>query len=116
VSRFVFGLALGVTVGWVAAPGPATITEHVIVSKTETVLVEPEPVPTPFADSLVDWDRLEAETDCLWDFLQENGIPLTLSNVLTSGDWVDMHGGACAVMEGGGNVGVEISGGVQGTD
>jgi len=95
-------LAVGVAVGWFAAPGPATITEYRTVTRTETVEVgraDPDPVPTPLADSLVDWDRLEVETECLWEFLQRHGIELTLHNIVTAGDWTDINGGACAVLE-----------------
>jgi hypothetical protein len=107
MGRFSVGLAVGGLVVWLGTPGPASITDYQVVTRTETVEVVEADVPTPFADSLVDWDRVEAETDCLWEFLQRHGIELTLSNVLTAGDWVDMHGGACAMMEGEDDAGME---------
>jgi hypothetical protein len=93
--RFGTVLGLGVWVGLAAAP----------VTVLETAVHVPD-VPTPFADSLVDWDEHERQTACLWDFLQAHNIELTLQNVLTAGDWTDMHGGACAMM-GDGDDGLE---------
>jgi hypothetical protein len=66
---------------------------------TRDVLVWPEHEATPYADSLVDWDEHERQSACLWDFLQAHNIELTLQNILTAGDWTDMNGGACAMME-----------------
>jgi len=106
MGRLSAGVAVGLAVGWLAAPGPALLTDYQIVTRTETVEIVPEQE-TPFADGLVDWERVETETDCLWEFLQAHGIELTLSNIVTAGDWTDMHGGACAVMEREANVGVE---------
>ena len=62
------------------------------------VEVEPErvPEPTPFADSLVDFDALERETDCLWVILQEQfGWDITMERVTAAALWTHELGGAC---------------------
>jgi hypothetical protein len=53
---------------------------------------------TPIADSLVDWDEHERQTECLWKFLGAHGVELTLQTVLAAGDWTDALGGACQVI------------------
>ena len=67
------------------------------------VVVEVEaervPEPTPFADSLVDFDALERETDCLWVILQEQfGWDITMERVTAAALWTHELGGACAVI------------------
>jgi len=97
MRRLAVGVAVGMVAGWLAAPGPAVITEpYVVVQVVEMAPAVHEG--TPIADSLLDWAEVDRQTDCLWDFLQERQIELTLSNIVTAGDWTDMHGGACAVM------------------
>jgi len=54
--------------------------------------------PTPIADSLVDWEELERQTDCLWVLLSESGVEITLEIVLAAGTWTDALGGACLVI------------------
>jgi hypothetical protein len=80
----------------VISPIAETVTEYE--TFVRTVHLAPERASTPIADSLVDWDRLEAESDCLWEFLQTHGVELTLQTVLAAGDWTDALGGACLVM------------------
>jgi hypothetical protein len=53
---------------------------------------------TPYADSLVDWDELDRQTDCLWQLLQTSGVEITLETVLAAGVWTDALGGACKVI------------------
>jgi hypothetical protein len=64
-----------------------------------TVEVEPEvrvPAPTPIADSLVDWEELERDTDCLWVILQEHfGWDITMERVTAGALWTHELGGAC---------------------
>lgn len=55
-------------------------------------------VPTPIADSLVDWVELERQTDCLWEYLEQSGVEITLEIVLAAGTWTDALGGACYVI------------------
>ena len=73
----------------------------------ETIVVEADgrsdfwkaqDVPTPIADSLVDWEELERQTDCLWEYLQASGVEITLEIVLAAGTWTDALGGACLVI------------------
>jgi len=75
--------------------------EPVVQVVVRPVAVEPEPViePTPIVDSLVDWDQVEADNDCLWDLLQDAGVELTLESVFAFGDWADVQGGPCVVLE-----------------
>ncbi len=82
----------------VISPDSTVVTNYeTVVREVET---EREWVDTPILDSLVDWDELEKETDCLWEFLQLNvGHDITLDAVLAAGYWTDILGGACKVME-----------------
>jgi hypothetical protein len=103
--RFGTVLGAGVWLGLAAAPGPVTLTVVETFVHTEQVAPD-DPSDTPYADSLVDWEEHERQSACLWDFLQAHNIELTLQNILTAGDWTDMHGGACAMM-GDGDDGLE---------
>jgi len=62
----------------------------------------PEPVqewqPTPYADSLVDWDRQALEEECLWRLLQDGGWDITYETVVTLSDWAALNGGACQMI------------------
>jgi len=84
----------------IVAPQTITVTEYeVIVREVEREWVEREWVETPIADSLVDWDEVDRQTDCLWIFLQDHfGYDLTLDRVMAAGYWTDELGGACAVI------------------
>jgi hypothetical protein len=64
----------------------------------QTVAAGPDLVETPHADSLVDWDEVDRQTDCLWLLLQDAGVELTLEVVLAAGVWTDALGGACLVI------------------
>lgn len=77
-------------------PLPVTVTEYDYM--VTVIEVERQRTPTPILDSLVDWDKAEAQADCLWTFLQENNIDITLRNVLAAGEWTDINGGACALI------------------
>jgi hypothetical protein len=55
-------------------------------------------VETPLADALVDWVEVERQTDCLWEFMSQAGVELTLEVVLAAGTWTDALGGACLVI------------------
>ncbi len=59
-----------------------------------------ERVETPILDSMIDdWDELERQSDCLFEFLREHfGYEITLERVLYAGWWTDELGGACAVI------------------
>jgi hypothetical protein len=78
---------------------------NTVVTHYETIVreveVKQEWVDTPIADSLVDWNEVDRQTDCLWEFLQSHvGYDITLDAVLAAGYWTDILGGACEVMEG----------------
>ena len=78
-------------------PEPGTHTTDVWVV-TETVRVQVEWEPTPYADSLVDWDRQAAEEECLWLLLKAGGWDITYKNVVTLSDWAALNGGACGML------------------
>ena len=66
-----------------------------------TVQVQPEEVDeleTPFADALVDWVQVDADTDCLWELLRREQVELTFETVWAAGVWTDALGGACQVI------------------
>jgi len=100
--------ALGVTLGLVAFgwglvysaeqrhPEPDTVT--VTVTVTEYVTVAPAPVETPIADSLIDFDELERQTDCLWRFMQDHDLEITFDMVWAASEVTDALGGACYVI------------------
>ena len=74
---------------------PAQVSYQVV--RVET---RPEPKPTPYADSLVDFDALERETDCLWVILQEQfGWDITMERVTAAALWTHELGGACHLIE-----------------
>jgi hypothetical protein len=73
----------------------------------ETIVIESESMsayakaletPTPLTDALIDFDELERQTDCLWEFLSQAGVEITLDIVLAAGTWTDALGGACLVI------------------
>jgi len=77
--------------------------DSTVVTNYETVVREvdryQEWVDTPILDSLVDWDEIDRQTDCLWEFLQAHvGYDITLDAVLAAGYWTDILGGACRVI------------------
>ena len=98
--------ALGVTLGLVAfgwglvysaeqrQPEPATVT----VTVTEYVPVAPPPVETPIADSLIDFDELDRQTDCLWQFMQDHDLEITFDMVWAASEVTEALGGACHVI------------------
>ena len=77
-----------------------TVTEQtqVVVRGVPVVEETVEPEPTPIADSRIDWVEQERQNDCLWEFLQQSGVELTLQSVWAAGEWTDALGGACAVI------------------
>ena len=84
----------------VVAPTSTIVTEYE--TFVREVEVQLERVDTPAAtsrvDSKIDWDEVERQSDCLWKFIQQNDIEITLENVLTLGDYSDMMGGACLLI------------------
>ena len=74
-------------------PVPVTVTEYEVVVREVTV--EPPPVDTPIADSLVDVGEAERQGECLWWWMKGQGVEFTLNSVLAAGYWTDELGGAC---------------------
>ena len=93
------GAVIGLVLfGWALLASAESRQEPVTVSQPDviirTVVVEPETV-TPFADSLIDWDEHERQSDCLWTFMQDFELELTLEMVWAAGEVADAFGGAC---------------------
>jgi hypothetical protein len=96
---------VGVTVGATMIPAVTHVEYQTVVRQqylpamgTGLTWAEAQEWATPFADSLVDWEALEADTDCLWEFLQAAGVEITLDVVLAAGTWADARGGACQLI------------------
>jgi hypothetical protein len=93
------GAVIGLVLfGWALLASAESRQEPVTVSQPDviirTVEVEPETV-TPFADSLIDWDEQERQSDCLWTFMQDSELELSLEMVWAAGEVADALGGAC---------------------
>ena len=93
------GAVVGMVVfGWALLAAAESRQEPVTVSQPDvivrTVVVEPETV-TPFADSLIDWDEQERQSDCLWTFMKDSELELSLEMVWAAGEVADALGGAC---------------------
>ena len=108
-KRLAAAIALSALYGWalVAAaesrylpPEP----EHIIQVVYRDTPPEPErEYEEPERDSRdedIDWDELDRQSDCLFEFLRLHlGWEITLEAVLAAGDWTDVLGGPCTVME-----------------
>jgi hypothetical protein len=86
--RFAAGLLTGLAV-MMLIPADVPV-ETLIALHVEEVEVE-----TPYADSLVDVDEAERQGACLWEWMREQDVELTLESVLAAGYWTDTLGGAC---------------------
>lgn len=64
---------------------------------TETVYMEKDVSFNRTVERLSEASINEAERQgmCLWEFMQRRGLDITLENVLVSGEWTDINGGAC---------------------
>lgn len=64
---------------------------------TETVYIEQDVGLNRTIERLNETSVREAERQgmCLWEFMQRRGLDITLENVLVSGEWTDINGGAC---------------------
>ena len=60
----------------------------------QTVYIEEEIVP-PSDTTSASVREAERQGVCLWYFMKEKGLEITLENVLVSGEWTDINGGAC---------------------
>ncbi|HEY7824183.1 MAG TPA: hypothetical protein VIG24_15180 [Acidimicrobiia bacterium] len=96
--RLIAAVIALIVFGWALLAAAESRVEPVTVSQPDvivrTVVVEPETV-TPFADSLIDWDEQERQSDCLWTFMQDSELELTLEMVWAAGEVADALGGAC---------------------
>jgi hypothetical protein len=99
-ALIVFGWAL-VTAADARHEAKQPLYETVVVTQVQSEQSEWQralEVETPISDSLVDWDEVERQTDCLWDFMSQAGVEITLEIVLAAGTWTDALGGACLVI------------------
>jgi hypothetical protein len=104
----VAGAVLTGAVALVLWPEPQLVVERVVEQVEVEVPATWEDhlqVETPAIDSLLtdeDWAEIDRESDCLFEFLQHHvGWDITLEAVMAAGDWTDVLGGACAVLEDG---------------
>lgn len=101
---FLMVLGIGAAGGALAVAGvvAAVWPEPQVVHVVEVIEVEVErdwaAVETPIADSLVDWDQLDRDNDCLFEFLQAEQVPITLEVVWAAGYWADALGGPCVLI------------------
>jgi hypothetical protein len=84
--RYAAGLLTGVAVMMLI---PAEVPVETVVALH---VDEPE---TPYADSMVDVVEAERQGECLWVWMREQQVELTLESVLAAGYWTDALGGAC---------------------
>lgn len=81
----------------VVSPKTEIVTEYQTIVRH--VEIQPEWEDTPVLDSLIDVEERERQSLCLWDYMNDNGIEITLENVFVSGYYADMMGGACSLIE-----------------
>jgi hypothetical protein len=98
VGMLAFGWALVAAADARHEQAQLVVYTDVIVHRVEVDPVDDPDVETPYADSLVDWDELDRQTECLWTLLQDAGVDLTLEVVLAAGTWSDALGGACLMI------------------
>jgi hypothetical protein len=102
----VASLTVGIVVGGMLAPTRTAVEYETVVKQVPLPTMGTAPTwqealdwETPVADSLVDLDEVDRQTECLWVFLTDHfGNDLTMDRVLAAGAWVDSIGGACAVI------------------
>jgi hypothetical protein len=93
-----------VTFGWAlvtAADARHEAKPSQVAFQVVPVTVQPDDVGelgTPFADALVDWGQVDADSECLWELLRREHVELTFENVWAAGVWTDALGGACLVI------------------
>lgn len=80
----------------VVSPKTEIVTEYETI--VHRVKIEPEWENTPVLDSMIDWEYYEEQSQCLWYYMQEHEIEISLWNVLVAGDYTDMMGGACSLI------------------
>lgn len=98
--------------GWalVTAADARNAADPVVRIVYETILVPVErtwqdvvDVETPVIDSMIsddEWDRIERESDCLFEYLQATvGWEITAERVLAAAQWLETLGGACDHLE-----------------
>jgi hypothetical protein len=44
---------------------------------------------------MIDVDEAERQGECLWHWMQREGVEFTLESVLAAGYWTEALGGAC---------------------
>lgn len=74
---------------------PGTVQYQTIVREIE---VKPQPAETPVIDSMIsdeEWVEIERQSLCLYNYLKDNQIEITLHNVWHVGEYTDIMGGAC---------------------
>ncbi|HEY7824497.1 MAG TPA: hypothetical protein VIG24_16770 [Acidimicrobiia bacterium] len=62
------------------------------------VEVVQEEVGTPVLDSFTDVEEAERQGMCLWEWMRERELEITLESVMVAGEWTDLNGGACLLI------------------
>ena len=73
----------------------AGATQYQTVVKTVHVEQDVELNETIERSDSVSVREAERQGMCLWHFMREQGLEITLENVIVSGEWTDINGGAC---------------------
>lgn len=91
---------LGSTVAWFPVERSCPVEYSVQVIERQPTFEDVVHVETPLIDELVDWDKVDADTDCLWELLKAAGVEITIDSVLAFGYWAEVQGGPCEVLNG----------------
>jgi hypothetical protein len=92
------GLIVGVLFGPVPDPVERWQVETVVQPAAPMTWQDWQDVETPVLDSLFDVDEFERQSACLWEFMREHGLEVSVPVVMAAGEWTDLHGGACAMI------------------
>jgi len=94
LALIVFGWAL-VAAAESRQPGVEREVRVIVVEREVAVELDDA---TSFADSLIDWDEVDRQDDCLWRFMQDHNLELTFDMVWAASEVTDALGGACFVI------------------
>ena len=96
--RIALGVVLLVAFGWAVDRAAASRTADRTVFEVVVREVDVQPESPWWIDELVDFDEVDRQSECLWEFLKDAGVEITFRNVWTAGEWTDALGGACLVI------------------
>ncbi len=96
LALIVFGWAL-VAAAESRQPGVEQKVRVIVIEREVEAAVELDDA-TSFTDSLIDWDEVDRQNDCLWTFMQDHNLELTFDMVWAASEVTDALGGACFVI------------------